>query len=530
MTHFPKLPYSGQSRKREIVAIRGLNYSDDIADGDMAESRNVSTKRYPYLTTRNARERQARQGAYYENVAAMATFAKLVVAEEDTQEVGGETVDGYQLFYDGVPISGGFVATKPTQFVQINTKIVVWPNRIYIDIATNTPTIGNLEAEVTAPISIAAKNQFSTNSDISAFSAGDGITITANNVEYVGVILSVAEAGGTTTVTMTAAEIFTGITGLTLSAKIERKVPDMAFICQFNNRIMGCDAAGKAIYASALGMPQNWNVNEGVSTDSWAVNVATPGPFTGCIALSSSVLFWKEEHLHKLYGSYPAEFTVNTYDMEGLREGCHKSMQIINEVLYYVGLHGVYAYSGGTPQLLSSRLGNINITNAVAGVDGSRYYLSFGGEDGWRLLAFDTLYSMWMQEDNLQALDFARIGRNLYFLGADKRIWLMDNGEPDPEIEWHVQFTPFFETIEGRKRYSKLMMRVELPAGSYILPQVRYDGGPWTNAGMISGADADSIPLQLNIQRCDKFEVRLSGKGPCTILSIMRDFAVGSDR
>ena len=31
------------------------------------------------------------------------------------------------------------------------------------------------------------------------------------------------------------------------------------------------------------------------------------------------------------------------------------------------------------------------------------------------------------------------------------------------------------------------------------------------------------------MNRGDKFEIRLRGKGPCTILSMLREFSVGSD-
>ena len=89
-----------------------------------------------------------------------------------------------------------------------------------------------------------------------------------------------------------------------------------------DNRIWG--AEGKTIYASALGDPTNY-VYDGVSTDSYAVAVGTEGEFTGCIAYSSTVLFWKENCLHKVLGSYPAQYEIYTYTVPGIQKGSEKS-------------------------------------------------------------------------------------------------------------------------------------------------------------------------------------------------------------
>lgn len=116
---------------------------------------------------------------------------------------------------------------------------------------------------------------------------------------------------------------------------LERKVPDLTCICECDNRIWG--AEGKTIYASALGDPTNFYVYDGVSTDSYAVAVGTEGEFTGCIAYSSTVLFWKENCLHKVLGSYPAQYEIYTYTVPGIQKGSEKLLAVINETLFYKG-------------------------------------------------------------------------------------------------------------------------------------------------------------------------------------------------
>ena len=108
-------------------------------------------------------------------------------------------------------------------------------------------------------------------------------------------------------------------------------------------------------------------------------------------------------------------------------------------------------------------------------------------------------------------------------------MWLADSRQDDPAIEWLAQFTPFYETIQGRKTYSRLLLRLELPKGSYLIAEVRTDGKTWRECGKVVGREYDTATLRVALNRCDKFEIRLRGKGPCTILSMLREFSVGSD-
>ena len=230
-----------------------------------------------------------------------------------------------------------------------------------------------------------------------------------------------------------------------------------------------------------------------------------------------------------MLGGYPAEYSLYTYDIEGLQKGCHKSMQVINEVLFYMGLHGVYAYSGGTPSLISANFGDHTFTDGVAGNDGDSYFLSVKDGDEHHLFVYEIQSGTWVLEDSTNVVDFARIGKDLYFADANGSVWLEDGREDDPDIRWMAQFTPFYETVEGRKSYSRILLRLELPKGSYLSAEVRTDGGKWKECGKIVGRENDVIPMRIPINRCDKFELRLIGKGTCTILSMLREFKVRSD-
>lgn len=515
MLQLPKLPYAIQRHSAEVVSLRGINFSDNFQPGDIAESQNLSARRFPYISTRAAR----RKLEPYSGVTAIAAWEKLVV------------VQGNELLYDGEVVGSLDETHKDAerQFAVVNTKLVIWPDKMYLDIGTKELKYLGAKASGKGAKFTASTMTVTGWPDLTTlFRVGDTVTISGCSVKT-GNNKDITVKGVTDTKLTVAENGFVAATE-TVELTIERRVPDLDYICESENRLWGCSNSSKTIHVSALGDPTNFYTNDGLSTDAYTLAVGSEGEFTGCCKLSTSVLFWKENILHKMLGSYPAEYSLYTYNIEGLRRGCHKSLQVINEVLFYMGSHGVYAYSGGSPSLISACFGDHDMTQAVAGNDGDHYYLSVLDGEQRRFLVYDTRLAVWLQEDDTQCVDFARLGREVYFLDKDDgTVWLVDAETDDPDIEWHAQFVPFYETAQGRKSYSKIKLRVEMPKGAWLRAEVRCDGGPWREAGKIVGKDHDTIPLQIAFSRCDRFEVRLSGHGPCAILSMLREFSVGSD-
>lgn len=626
--------------RRETVAMGGLNWSDRLADGDLAYSKGVSLRRWPYLATRQARAEQAG----YTDCTALYAWNKLVA------------VDGTDLLYDGKKV--GQVTEGAKQFAVLNTKLVIWPDRVYFDLQDNKVVpLGasmTLEAGTAAFTSdaITSGDKVKVGSDIrvghwvqpeggddwlagfhafritklawskdsgwskaeyeevaitnlhmgdllmtdrsgkvivyeyetgrndsgtydgtpdsfhregiyAAISSLDGMRYApglgqsyikfyvdtyrvVNNGSFtdhfkVGDTVTVAGAGVNNKEAAAivaveankltfAANSFTPAENTSLQVTVSRGIPAMDFICESDNRLWGCSSSTQTIYASALGDPTNFHTVAGLSTDSYASAVGSEGSFTGCCKLGSSVLFWKEHKLHKVMGSYPAEYAVYSYDMEGLKAGCHKSMRILNETLYYVGTQGVCAYSGGSTAVISRCFGGEELEDAVGGTDGGQYYLSARDRAGtWRLLVYDPALGLWVQEDDLRCRDFARVGRTLYFADGAGKVFAAEGGEDDGAVEWTVQFAPFYETVEGKKRYSRLLLRTELPAGSWLAAEVRCDRGPWRECGRVVGRRSGVTAMRIAVTRCDRFELRLRGKGPCTVLSMLREFSVGSE-
>ena len=111
-------------RRKEQVPVRGINYSDNINDGDLAVCTNLSNRRWPYLATRNARTQQEN----YSDITAITAWNGLIA------------VSGTHLLYDGLQV--GTVTAGQKQFVAVNTKLVIWPDKVYLDM--NEMTVKSL--------------------------------------------------------------------------------------------------------------------------------------------------------------------------------------------------------------------------------------------------------------------------------------------------------------------------------------------------------------------------------------------------
>lgn len=310
---------------------------------------------------------------------------------------------------------------------------------------------------------------------------------------------------------------------------IRRKVPALSILCESQNRLWG--AAGGTVYASALGDPCNWETFDGLSTDSYALAVAGGEPFTACCGYGSGVLFFKEDMVYKILGGYPAEYTLYSYHYPGVQLGSAESLININEVLYYKGAAGVWRYAGAAPELVSGAFGLRQYTNAWAGRCGQRYYLSMKGKDGgYGVWVYDTLRGFWLQEDERNA-GFAWSNGRFYLLdrGA-KKVYLtgQDNSE-ETRVPWSAELCAMDEVVHNRKSYSRLLLRADFEAGSWLKAEISIDGGPWQTAGQWSAGHGQTKVIPLLPRRCDRFRIRLSGEGNILLRSLTRDYTLGSE-
>lgn len=317
---------------------------------------------------------------------------------------------------------------------------------------------------------------------------------------------------------------------------VSRDVPEMDFVISAGNRLWGCrygkDAYGNCvneIYSSALGDPCNWYKFLGASTDSWSASVGVGGAFTGAVCFDGYPVFFKEDAIIKVYGSYAGDFTLKETRQRGIEAGSSKSAVFVDDDLYYKTYSGIVRYDGGMPVNVDAPLGGEEYKNAVAGAVAGKYYVSMEDSGGRRsLFVYDTATRLWHKEDSLPIVSFSRCGSDLYYLVRDKdgdRIISALEGEglvSEGPVEWMCESGRLGFELPDRKRVAALSLRLIAPENSTVWVETEYDSsGVWHHQCRLEG-DGKARLIRLRPRRCDHFRIRLRGIGECTLCSVTR--------
>ena len=220
-----------------------------------------------------------------------------------------------------------------------------------------------------------------------------------------------------------------------------------------------------------------------------------------------------------------------------MEAGSDRSLAIAGETLFYRTRAGVVAYSGGIPQSIASPFGTVRYHNAVAGSDGLKYFVSMQDDDGgWSLFAYDTRLGIWEREDNTQAVGFAWDG-DLYFLGADGKLWLNGNARhvpdgaiPEGPVQSMVEFGEFVENSPNKKGTGKFQVRIAVDAGASVTFWIMFDSsGEWEKIDTINSEVLRSYYLPIIPRRSDHFKIKITGTGNWRLYSLTRESYIGSE-
>ena len=321
--------------------------------------------------------------------------------------------------------------------------------------------------------------------------------------------------------------------------KVERRVPDLEYLTECDNRVWGCSSSENVIYACKLGDPTNWFSYRGIAADSYAVTVGSDGPFTGAATCMGYALFFKENTLHKLYGSKPSDFQLSSLRCRGVARNAARSLCVLNETLYYLSPDGVMAWDGSIPTKVSTALDPArlrNVKSALGGALDGRYYLHLvrgsGEAQAVRLLVYDTERGLWQEED-VCSYEMAGSGGQLY-LWDGKAIWAAD---ADREENWQqaggIEDGVSFELVSGNigldspeELYlSRLTLRLEAGVKSRIEVAVSYDSGAWETLAQLTADGRRCFDVPLVPRRCGSLRFRLKGRGQLTLRSLTRTSA-----
>ena len=321
---------------------------------------------------------------------------------------------------------------------------------------------------------------------------------------------------------------------------IERKVPDMAFITECNNRLWGCSKDGHEIYCCKLGDVKNWNTFAGISTDSWAATIGSDGKFTGAITYLGYPMFFKEDCFIKIAVSSTGGHRLKETKCRGVQNGSHRSLAILNETLYYKSSTCICGYNGSLPVSISDELGGVRYYDAVSGTIDDRYYISMKDEKGtYHLFSYDSKNGIWCKEDNTEALYFCKHKDDLYFIDMNDKtmksirgtlLYDVEEKAVEGDFKWFVESGTIGYSSPDNKYVSRINMRITLEFGANVDFYLQYDSsGVWEHKFNMSGKGTKTFTVPIIPKRCDHFKYKITGKGECKIHSITKTLEEGSD-
>ena len=575
---YPTL-YTKGSDRQMVDTFKGYNHNLRIGDGEFFDMKNMTSDYYPVLSPRNKR------GLY-----AAPTSPNGMIAKDSLCYT-----DGTDFVINEYPVNMQ-LNNEPKQLISMGAYVIIMPDKKYINtldltdwgsieaaFTTTTDvtfTLCNITGDPYAEAAVSATEpqnpdnmdlwidtsssphslkQYSATSSVwvsiattyikisaagigKKFSQYDGVTISgvlAEELQDLNASIVIWEKGDDFIVVPGIADHAFTQSAVAGAVTVERKMPEMDFITECNNRLWGCrygvadnGQVVNEIYGSKLGDFKNWNCFMGISTDSWVGSLGTDGQFTGAITHSGFPVFFKENCLHKVYISSTGAHSIQDTACRGVQKGCSRSLAIVNETLFYKARSGVCAYDGALPVEVSYVLGNEVYSDAVGGAHGNKYYISMKDLHGeYHLFVYDTAKSMWHREDNLQVEAFCSCSGEMYAISGKKIIAMLGSGTPDEaRVEWMAETGEIGISSPDMKYISRLNVRMAMDIGAEVSFYAQYDfSEEWEPLFSMRGTNLRSFSIPIRPKRCDNMRLRIEGVGMVKVYAITKTIEQGSD-
>ncbi len=574
---------------RTISVFGGYNRNLRIADGEFYDMNGLTSSYYPLLATRH---RGAQFSGAPSGAANIFAKEKLIYIANNIVYYGGAAVPGLRLT----------TYQKERTLISMGAYLLIFPDKKYLntnniadygdmgasfstaagatvtytlctedgggyadysvsDTAPDPPADGSLWLDTSAtPLTLKRYSTysgswtpiFSTFVKIAypnigkAFSQYDGVKISGSADGQFNTTMALWAVGDDYIVV---SGIIDGTFTQTTRLKLEREIPDMEFFCEGENRVWGCNSAKNEIYACKLGDFKNWNCFMGLSTDSYAVSVGTDGDFTGAIRYLSSVLFFKENWIHKIYNTNPP-FQVSTSAMKGVQKGSHRSLCVVNRVLYYLSPTGICRYEGSLSSPVEEIFGTAYYHSGIAGEFRNKYYICVtSGTVDKTIFVYDTARGLWHKEaafgGSYNVYEYAAHNSNLYYILGGRGIFLLDAQQPygaftgqlagydvEGAVSWYAETGLLGLDYAGHKYIKAVTVRLSLEQGGSARLYVEYDSsGQWELLDEVTAQNTHGFTVRGNIPcRCDHMRLRIEGFGECRVYSMTLQIEEGSER
>lgn len=574
------LPYMSQKINKKAVQITkfgGVNYSESKSDNELVSSVNMSARNYPCLSSE--------KGAYTkitsdENINGMGFYNKLfyTASAESNNECNLYYGDSHALISDADNNSERYFACMSDQVLVMPDKALYTPSSntakklaysqcFDMDTACEE-AIKHIGGVYTTPKGVAVITSDSIQSTAIEYNVyswlcmrpkdikeGEFIHISADvyvsNVsdyekynEYKqkmkeGFMLQIKSISTVDNKNIYGSELVNNMlrfdentidTGgydkvYATSITIEKKIPDLEHICTHGNRVWGVE--GNTIRCSLLGDVSVWydfssDTYGTLPSSCYSLEVDTGGEFTAICVFNGNIFAFKENCVHKIYGSQPDDYTLYTQSLSGVQKGAHKTLVCINGILYYKGVDGFYAYSGGVPVCISEKTES-DITAIAAATDGTNYYVAVQSGEKQKILVYCVDKKIWHEQACDGEFLMVSNGDKVYAASKNK-ILLLNEKSPD-DTKWSFE-TEFDEGTFNNKCYTRLLLKYSLGKNGYFTVKTIFDDNTQLthiNGDYENSDDGCSIIVLPRI-KCRKMRVKFEGKGDFTLKNITREY------
>lgn len=304
---------------------------------------------------------------------------------------------------------------------------------------------------------------------------------------------------------------------------VEKGIPNFVDICSLENRMWGVTA--DQICASKLGDSSEWN---DFTTDAYGTlpsscfktEVETDGSFTAIVPYNGSILAFKEDCVHKIYGDQPDEYSVTTVECMGVEAGAKETLAVVNGVLYYKGKDGIYAYSGGLPRIISQNLNIDSHSAKYACGDDRYYYVEMSDETRSYIYVYDTLRGIWHVQTISEKLNgMAYTADGVVFVSE----YSIFEHSADESPYWSFELT--FGTKEfASKHISQIMARYSLGEDGTFDIQLRNKHSVYPLCKASGSADDGILRVKIPVTCSEDARLIFTGTGSFTLSSLTVNF------
>ena len=331
---------------------------------------------------------------------------------------------------------------------------------------------------------------------------------------------------------------------------------DLDYIVQEGNRLFACSSNKHEIYASKLGDPSCWKQFLGISTDSYAATVGSPGKFTGAAVFNNTPIFFKENCIHRVTGNTPASYNISYDYYDGIKDGCSNSVVRVGNYLIYYSKGGFVYYTGNQPERIDRVLGDKRYKRIFAGEKEGHYIAAVVDQESNEnyLLDYDMDLNQWYKhkDNNPRTFWMINVSNDLYTFHKEKCAdYTSENNllhtfiecigrnlnentheTAEGDFEWYAESGWLIKENTNKKYITKMLFKMHLEPDADISISFKYDyNDEWEEVRTISNTDDYPKTEIISIipQRCETMQYKIEGKGNVIIYSITYDISEGSE-